>query len=359
MPDVPALVDTVVYVMMENRSFDHMLGHLSYDGFLPEVDGLERPLTREAYENLFQGDAYYPFKRRHDNRLALDLPHDREEVERQLARSPVTGRYTMAGFVESYVRHARRTVPDFDPGARADPMGFFPERLVPVTSFLARNFAVCDRWFCSIPTATEPNKTVALCGSTPIAANTLLIHVEDIVLDWLTRHGVRWRVYHDGLSFFSLYPRVWDEVLSHRFRDFEYLFRDFREEPAATFPSVIFVEPSYESAPHIGPDQPNDNHAPLPVGFGEEFLRRVYEAVTSNPARWARTVLLVTYDEHGGFWDHVPPLPLPYRTTGTEPVDFACTGPRVPALVVSPLVDAGSVCRVAMDHTAPLQLLGE
>ncbi|MEZ4388566.1 MAG: alkaline phosphatase family protein [Candidatus Krumholzibacteriia bacterium] len=359
MPSIRDRIDTVVYVMMENRSFDHMLGHLSYDRILPEADGLVPPVRQEAYENLMGGDTYYPFKHRVDNRLGFDLPHEWQEVAAQLAYSKVTKRHTMSGFVESFVKHARLTDPGYDPGARPDPLGFFPERLVPIHSFLAQNFTVCDRWFCPLPAATQPNKTFALCGFTPYHENQTLISVDTILLDWLERRQVRWRVYHDGLSFFALYPRAWRHVLSSRFRDIEFLLHDCLDEADATFPQVIIVEPSYESAPHIGPDQPNDNHAPLPVGFGEEFLRRVYEAVSANADRWRRTVLIVSYDEHGGFWDHVPPLRIPYTTTGTPPHTFETTGVRVPALIVSPLVEPGSVCHKPMDHSAPLQLLGE
>jgi phospholipase C len=240
-------------------------------------------------------------------------------------------------------------------------MMYFTPRLVPVTSFLAQEFCVCDRWFCSIPTSTTPNKTVAISGGTPIhdTKTRLIRNVENLIFDWLNANGIRWRVYHDGLSFFALYPAAWDEVLGRNFRDFEFLGHDFLLEPEHEFPSIVFVEPSYESVPHVFPDQPNDNHAPLPVGFGEEFLRRTYAAMRINPARWARTVLVITYDEHGGFWDHVPPPRIPLTTTGPDPFHFESLGPRVPAIVVSPLVERGSVCSVTLDHTSLLQFCAE
>jgi phospholipase C len=125
---------------------------------------------------------------------------------------------------------------------------------------------------------------------------------------------------------------------------------------------VVVVEPSYGDAPHLGSDHPNDNHPPLAMGWGEEFLRRTYEAVTSNPARWGRTVMILYYDEHGGFWDHVIPPSVPYHVGPPPANGFDTLGPRIPAVVVSPLVEAGSTSKRAgltLDHTSVLQLLAE
>ena len=134
---------------------------------------------------------------------------------------------------------------------------------------------------------------------------------------------------------------------------------DMQQERAETAPQVVIVEPSYNDGPHIGPDHPNDNHPPLAVGWGEDFLRRVYEAATVNPALWAGTVMVVYADEHGGFHDHVPPPPIAHVTTGTPAHAFRSTGPRIPGIVVSPLVKPGSVCSQLLDHTSVLQLLAE
>ena len=348
MPELHELIDTVVVVMMENRSFDHMLGHLSLSGLNSRVDGLKSPLNQDAYTNIWQGGAYNPHAARKDRWLRSDIPHEHNEVAKQMATSPITGDFTMSGFVEAYVDYVRAKSGDaaFDPGLQPDPMMYFTPRYVPITSFLAQQFCVCDGWFCPIPTSTTPNKTVAISGGTPIhdTKTRLIRNVENMIFDWLKANGIRWRVYHDGLSFFALYPAAWDDVLGPNFRDFEFLSHDFLLEPKAEFPSVVFVEPSYESVPHVSPDQPNDNHAPLPVGFGEEFLRRTYAAVRINPERWARTVLVITYDEHGGFWDHVAPPRIPLTTTGPDVFHFESLGPRVPGIVVSPLVERGSVC---------------
>jgi phospholipase C len=292
-----------------------------------------------------------------DRPLVSDLPHEWNEIATQLAYSSVTQEFDMTGFVEA---HAALT--KTEPVQQADPMGFFASTTVPITSFLARNFCVCDQWHAPFPSSTQPNRTMAFCGSSEIfdtSSGPRLIPCADILFDWLERAHIRWRVYHDGLSFFALYPRAWEYVLGDKFRDFEYYFHDMQTEPIETGPQVIIVEPSYNDGPHIGPDHPNDNHPPLAIGWGEEFLRRVYQAATANPNRWRKTVFIHYYDEHGGFYDHVLPPSIGYQTKGNPSHTFTSLGVRIPGIVVSPYVDRGSVCHDLFDHTSVLQFLAE
>lgn len=347
-------VSTVILVMLENRSFDHMLGHLSYEKLVPDVAGLGQDLSQ--YENPYNGTGYRPFSMPTEP-LSFDLPHEWHQVATQLAASTVTQQFDMNGFVTAYAAFTGT-----EPVQQADPMGFFTSHNVPITSFLARNFCTCDHWHCPLPTSTQPNRTMAFCGSSQIfdtPPTARLIPCDDILFDWFEREGVRWRVYHDGLSFFALYPRAWPYVLGENFRDFENYFHDMQVEPIDSGPQVIIIEPSYNDGPHIGPDHPNDNHPPLAIGWGEDFLRRVYQAATVNPERWRKTVLIYYYDEHGGFYDHVPPPAIGYQTHGNPSHTFGSLGPRIPGLVVSPFVDSGSVCHELFDHTSVLQLLAE
>jgi phospholipase C len=365
------LIDTVVIVMMENRSFDHVLGHLRYDGVNPKVDGLTPPRTQALYQNLFETVLYSPWKDIKDRPLAFDPPHEHESVATQLG-ALANQQYAMRGFVKAYML-AKRDVAEkggmskaqaktIVPGPRPECMSFLGPFQVPMTTFLATQFSVCHRWFASLPTSTQPNRTMALCGESRIAdTKPRLIPADTTVLDWLETAGVRWRVYHDGLTFFALFPSAWHHALGANFRPFETLLRDFVNDDDATFPQVLIVEPSYASAPHIGSDRPNDNHPPVPMGFGEEFLRDVYDAVTANPTRWARTAMILFYDEHGGFYDHVSPPLIPYtvRDNGNVVQEFKSLGLRVPAIVVSPLAELGGVVDETLDHTSVLQLLAE
>jgi phospholipase C len=124
---------------------------------------------------------------------------------------------------------------------------------------------------------------------------------------------------------------------------------------------VILVEPSYYESPVDLEDAPNDNHPPLPMAPGEAYVKRIYDALTANPDRWASTLFVLTYDEHGGFYDHAvpPPLVAPVPPGASYTVPFTTAGVRTPAVVISPLVKAGSVYSGLLDNTSILQLLAE
>jgi len=135
---------------------------------------------------------------------------------------------------------------------------------------------------------------------------------------------------------------------------------------------VIIVEPSYQDGPHIGPDHPNDNHPPLSVGWGEDFLRRTYQAVSAMNANvWAGSLMIVYNDEHGGFYYHVAPPafdnaaagnaipPPPAPPLSPDLYAFKTLGPRVPGMLISPWVAPGKTNHDQYDHTSVLQLLSE
>jgi phospholipase C len=118
-------------------------------------------------------------------------------------------------------------------------------------------------------------------------------------------------------------------------------------------PSVIFVEPEYTDGPH---ENPNDDHPPTGIAKGQALVADLYATLTANPQRWQSTLLIITYDEHGGIFDHVPPLPIAANAGGTA---IGSTGVRVPALLISPHVAAGVPFTGALDHTSFLQLLAD
>ncbi|MFZ5625072.1 MAG: alkaline phosphatase family protein [Gemmatimonadota bacterium] len=328
-------VDTIVLLMLENRSFDHLLGHLSYG---PYANGT-------AVEGLLQ-----------DGTLSGDLPHHRNEVATQLALSAVSGKYTMRGFAQAYfqmeIQQSRSATPDT--------LGFLRPADVPVTRFLVDNYAVCDHWFAPLPTSTQPNRIMSLAGTTRIDETTgLFPPLDQLVLQWLEDRHVRWRVYHSGISFFALLGQA--AIFGPNFRSIDRLAADVANERPGDFPQVIIIEPSYGDAPHLPGEVANDNHAPLPVAPGEALLERVYDALTCNPDRWKKTLWILTYDEHGGFFDHVPPPAVTYRPASNAMFvkPFESLGVRVPTVVVSPLVSAQRVASDVFDHTSWLQLLAE
>ena len=353
------LIDTIIVLILENRSFDHVLGYLSRGaGGLP-VDGIrDDPAWLAQHANSWNGATYPPHP---ISRMAIvDPPHGSRAIADQIGRPPA-GSTTppMDGFVKAYA-NSNPTPDDV-----SLVMGHYTAAEVPMSDFLARNYAVCDHWFAALPAGTQPNKLMAMSGTTPLVDNAaVLLPDQPLVYDWLTDHGVRWCVYQSGdfFPFFTLMPSWQGEIATSlalgtggHFRRLNHFPEDWK---TAALPPVIFIEPEYSDGFY---DSPNDDHPPTAISRGQILLHDIYAALIANPARWSRTMWIITYDEHGGFYDHVPPLPIvtDVKTTTGFLVRLATSGLRVPALVVSPLVEAGAVHGQPLDHTSILQLLAD
>jgi phospholipase C len=354
-------IETIVIVILENRSFDHLCGYLSLPSTLAPlaVEGLQDDsLWRDPLANIQAGHVY-PIHRIGPQLQQIDDPtHDHNSIRVQIDTPPAGGAPNhMGGFVQSYVQ--------FAPKSPADPslaMGYYDAAAVPVFDFFARNFAICDHWFAALPTGTQANRLMAMSGESSLVDNArVFLPDQPLVYDWLTQNRVSWCAYQSGdfVPFFSLMPRWLPEITTSlslsalggrgRFRRYSRFTKEWAAPEA--MPRVIFIEPEYTDGPH---DDPNDDHPPTGIAKGQLLLADIYATLVANPARWQSTLLLVTYDEHGGFFDHVPPLPIS-STAGGFP--FTTTGVRVPAFAVSPHVAPGTVHKGALDHTSILQLL--
>src|SRR5882672_2713432 len=315
-------LETIIVVMLENRSFDHVLGYLSRPGGRMNVDGIKDDAWVAQRENPGRRGSYAPYASRRMD--IVDPPHERDPIDMQIRPAPGSN-VKMRGFVQSYAR--RRPPPDDESLV----MGYYEAADVPMSDFLAQEFLICDQWFSSLPAGTQPNRLMAMAGATARDTNApLLLTDQRLVYDWLSEHGVSWRVYHAGpLPFFSLMPR-WQGAIAEglaldllgihtSFRRFKHFDRDFTYEP--TLPSVIFIEPEYTDGPHWNA---NDDHPPTSIGAGQAFVYSIYRTLLRRPDRWSKTILIITYDEHGGFFDHVEPLKL----TTTAPPRVRVPGVR-------------------------------
>jgi phospholipase C len=344
-------VDHIVIVMMENRSFDHMLGYLSMtpgqlgDPDVPEsmVDGL----PDDGFAVEWDGTPYstYPLGTTTLPAKYADPDHSGTSVAWQVTD---TAQY-VASFAEKL---ARLQAPQPDPGLV---MGYLTGKEVPVYDFLAREFCVCDRWFCSVPGETWPNRMFAVAGTsggeTDIPATALEGALGDVetVFRHLDERDVSWRWYSSDPSLLRAFDR------HYRFDDGTHRFAYFNQRTerqptsflsdvaAGTLPSVAWVDPNFFRIPLIDtPEAAEDDHPPHDVMLGQRFIHLVYEALRKSQC-WEKTLLIVTYDEHGGFFDHVtPPAPL---------------GPRVPALAVSSWVARGVPCHIELEHTAIIKTI--
>jgi phospholipase C len=327
-------IEHIVVLMMENRSFDHMLGYLSLDGRRDDVDGLRPGMANE------HAGRSYPVRRLDSTALVKeqDPCHSGACVDEQL-------RGGNAGFVSSFVRTRS------DPRFARDPivMGYHDARHLPVYDFLARRFCVCDRWFCSVRGATFPNRLYAVAGRAAGSRDNARPPTYD--LPSFVRHldaaGASWRWYTS-----DPFPTLWAIDRSYLRRTFDNvrpLFSPFRDDDFFSsardgkLPNVSWIDPNFVD--FGGPVGSNDDHPPSDVRAGQELILRILNALVRSRL-WERTLLLVVYDEHGGFFDHVEPPDAPDDDPG-----FRAYGPRVPAFVVSPRLGV-RVSHDVFDHTA-------
>ena len=361
-------VQHIVQLMLENRSFDHMLGLLYPGKSGPGGQPFEGLTGTESNTDstgnkvtVFQIDASKPggyFM------PGADPGEGYANTNVQLfgtGRPPDPPVAAMTGFVTSFeaaISFDQRSNRSVQSGtAAASIMGVFPPSALPVLSGLARGYAVCDHWYSSVPTETFPNRAFACAATSQGHMNdaTSSFTVPSI-FGLMSKHNVSWKIY--GYDAEPLTRANFPDTMDAAETNFG-KFADFQADAAAgRLPAYSFLEPSWGSAG-------NSQHPNYDVALGEALILQVYQAVHSGPG-WAQTLLLITYDEHGGCYDHVPPpasgATPPDSTIGEFGFDFTRLGVRVPAVLVSPLIPAGTIFRVPggstpIDHTSVLKTI--
>jgi phospholipase C len=363
-------IEHVVVLMLENRSFDHMLGYLYQDSqnVSPRGQAFEGLTGRESCPGT-DGTPVptYPITPGTANAYFMpgaDPGEGYPATNSQLYGSsgaPAPGTVApMTGFVTDYASAIAENKTKgwyVVPGTTADMiMGCYTPQTLPVLSALALGFAVCDHWYGSAPTMTMPNRAFA-CAAT--SQGRLDDHTKYFtapsIFGQLTTHGIPWRIY--GYTASPLTRTDFPDTTRAPKANFG-RFTDFQADAAGgQLPGYAFLEPSWSSTG-------NSQHPNYNVAMGEQLILDTYRAVRDGP-QWASTLLIVTYDEHGGCYDHVPPpwgATPPDDSPGEYGFDFTRFGPRVPTVLVSPLIEAGTVYRVPdgstpLDHTSILATL--
>jgi phospholipase C len=360
-------INHFVVVMLENRSFDHMLG------FLYASSGNQSPLG-QPFEGLAgnesnpdgKGGAVKVFQIKPTDPHPYFMPGadpgegylntNWQLFGTEQAPNPVTVPANQ-GFVTNFAstlawesKQPGRVVAGTTPGQI---MGVYPPSMLPILSGLAAGYAVCDHWYGSAPTETFPNRAfVAMATSQGFVQDkSCKVYTAPSIYTLLGKNGKTWAIY--GYSAPPLSRGSVSDISAAPPGNFGQ-FADFQKAAAAgTLANYVFLEPSWGSA---GSSQhPNDD-----VSKGEQFLHDVYYTVRNSPL-WPQTVLVITYDEHGGLYDHVAPpnnAVAPDNSAGELGFDFQRFGPRVPTVLVNPFIPAGTVCRAAgatpFDHTSIL-----
>jgi phospholipase C len=223
-------------------------------------------------------------------------------------------------------------------------MHYFTAEQLPVLSALAGAFGVCDQWHASAPCQTWPNRFFAHTGTSLGYVNNGDFPIPfpaPSIFGRLSQFDRSWRVYFHDVPQSIMLEDVWYRAFLH-YRTFGQFLADAR---CGDLPSYSFIEPRYFS--DLGAGIPNDQHPPHNVAVGEKLTADVYKAVRGSPC-WKTCLLVITYDEHGGCYDHVPPPPaLSPDGHGPAGFPFDAYGVRVPAVIISPYMPKGSVVRPA------------
>ncbi len=361
-------INHIVVLMLENRSFDHMLGFL-----YQETNNISP--TGQPFEGLTGGESnldangktvtVFPIGAKTPNAYFMpgaDPGEGYAATNGQLfgsATAPSPAIATNAGFVTNYASTLawESKSPSWSvlPGTVASQiMGVFTPATLPVLSTLARGYAVCDQWFSSVPTETLPNRAFVNAGTSQGHMNdNTHSFTSPSIFGLLSRHQLGWSIY--GYTQPPMTRLDFPDTASAADSHFG-LFTDFKTAAAAgTLPAYTFLEPSWETTG-------NSQHPNYDVALGEQLIHDVYYALRGGPA-WNQTLLIVTYDEHGGCYDHVPPpngATPPDGAVGEYGFDFKRFGVRVPTVLISPLIAGGTVFRVAagatpFDHTSILK----
>lgn len=364
----PDRIKHVFVLMLENRSFDHLLGFSQLKG-TDAVTG--QPTSIEGLDPVRDWNAGpdgkpVPVSSPADWAMPHDPGHEFPDVMEQLCG--VNGTFphiNNSGFVADYAK--------VDPAHPGEIMKCYAPEQLPVITTLAREFAVCDHWFSSMPGPTWPNRFFIHAASsggldhsptTENIASSILVNGykfdNGTIYDCLDDEGLSWTIYKgDAFPQALAISGMTVRLAEGRFRDFEDFSVHVQDPGYST--SYAFIEPDY----HVSADFVcgNSQHPKDDVTRGEAVLKKVYETIRNSP-HWESSLLIVTYDEHGGFYDHVPPPQT--VSPGDKPTDpennrygfdFTQLGVRVPAIIISPLIPRGTIDHTVYDHTSALATL--
>lgn len=340
-------IDHILVVMMENRSFDH------YYQKLPEyyqdqgLGEIEVDVAQPGFSNPDPGGVDVPIFHQ-ENGCFVDTSHSWDGTDEQI------GGGTMTGFVTSNEgEHELPMGADLTMLAGNRAMGYYDASDLPFYYWLASEFAIADRYFCSLPGPTQPNRNY-LYAATSFGQvnNTLPPAGVTALIDYLELRQIDWKIYASASPGMAPFIDKVETILAHRVGIEQY----FVDAEAGTLPQFAFVDPAIGLG--TGEVDNNDEHPPAFEQLGQHFVAEVVQALVNSP-QWSRSALFYTYDEHGGLYDHVEPPPAcppddiaPILQSGQIDKALDHYGVRVPLVVVSPYAKKHHVSHEVYDHTS-------
>ena len=355
--DAEVPFDHIVVVMMENHSFDNLLGALHRSG-QPKAHGLKINAKGVAHNSNPgpEGPVFaFPFTTTaQGNGVGQDWNATHTQID--------------GGKMDGFVRSTEST----------QPMGYWTEEELPFAYSFARTFTSANRWFSSAPCQTYPNRRFLMAGTAYGNISTDNESLKDppppngTIFDRLNTYGIEWKNYFSDLPQTGIIPSIIERYPTSIRHYAEFLV----DCKLGTLPAVSFVDPEFGVLGEVGSPLTTvpglealgakisatggDEENPQDMSYGEYWAYQTVKAVLESPA-WPRTLLIYTYDEHGGYYDHVPPpgaiapdsIP-PTLQPGDVPGGYDIYGPRVPGIVASPYSKPNGVTNIVHDHTSVL-----
>ncbi|KAJ8762701.1 hypothetical protein K2173_012193 [Erythroxylum novogranatense] len=340
---LPYPIKTVVVLVQENRSFDHMLGWLKTIN--PEINGV----TGSESNPISTSDPNSATVLFHENAAYVDPDpgHSIQAIYEQVfgvqwSESSLSTKLTpkMNGFAQNAEREQK--------GMAQTVMNGFKPDSVPVYKELASNFAICDRWFASVPASTQPNRlyvhSATSHGLTSNDTSKLVAGLpQKTIFESIDEAGLSFGIYYQHPPSTLFYRNLRKLKYWKNFHQFDLVFKKHCKE--GKLPNYVVVEQRFFDLLSI---PANDDHPSHDVSEGQKFVKEVYEALRSSP-QWNEILFVILYDEHGGFYDHVPTpvndIPSPDDIVGPSPYYFKFDrlGVRIPAFFISPWIEPGTV----------------
>lgn len=333
-------IRTIVVLVMENRSFDHMLGWQKK--LHPEIDGVtgKEYNTITASNNANAETIYYSDDARY---VVGDPGHSYQAVREQLFGSD-TDNNSMKPLMSGFAKQAETVSQGL---SKAVMSGFKPEAL-PIYTALVKEFAVFDKWFASVPASTQPNRLYVHSAT----SHGLMSNVRSELLKGLPQRTIFDNLYDENLTFGIYFQSLPSTFIYRRLRQLKYInhFHPYhlsfkRHASEGKLPNYVVIEPRFFN--HETPPA-NDDHPSHDVSLGQALVKEVYETLRASP-QWEETLLIITYDEHGGFYDHVSTpvtnVPNPDDINGPSPYYFKFDrlGVRVPTIMISPWIEKRTI----------------
>ncbi|XP_047957047.1 non-specific phospholipase C4-like [Salvia hispanica] len=332
-------IKTIVVLVQENRSFDHMLGWMKT--LNPEINGVtgteSNPLPGSNGLLFQDGSAYVNPDPGHSIQDVYEQVFGVEWTPETAASNPEP---TMTGFAQNAERK--------EAGMSSTVMSGFSPDSVAVYKELISEFAVCDRWFAAVPASTQPNRlfvhsATSSGASSNVTSQLIAGYPQKTIFESLHEEDYTFGIYYQYPPSTLFYRNLRQLKFIFNFHQFDLSFKRHCEE--GTLPNYVVVEQRFFDLAVL---PGNDDHPSHDVYEGQKFVKEVYEALRASP-QWNEMLFVIIYDEHGGFYDHVPTpvtgVPSPDGLVGPEPYNFQFDrlGVRVPAIFISPWIEKGTV----------------